>query len=112
MGVPIGTDQKAVAQRALDMIRGSAPWYAMLKHNGITPQVMLLILRKCGIPQANHIARILDPAASEAALREHEDMIFKCVQSQYFSDDPAAILPFRDILSMPVKLGGLGLTSL
>ena len=74
-------------------------------------QCAWLLLASSAVPRANHLLRVVAPAACEPYAQWHDRALWECfvalLDAQEWGEDANA----REVATLPIRLGGLGLRS-
>lgn len=72
-------------------------------------QCRVLLLRYCAVPKINFLLRVVPPSLSSEVAKIHDDVIlhFLGLFQGFCSEKPS----WRHLVSLPIDLGGVGLTS-
>ena len=113
LGNPLGADRRAVKNSLLDIVDDHARFFARLLHPDLPMQCAFTLLRLCGLPGFNYVSRTALPQdAAEAAALFDQRVLEAFTQLVHQRDDPAALSEStRRLAQLPLRLGGLGLTS-
>ena len=67
LGVPIGQDDELISKFCVKQVEKHKPFFDVLTHPLLSPQHAFLLLRLCGIPRMNYLARTVYPGRLSAA---------------------------------------------
>ena len=74
-------------------------------------QCAWLLLSYCGVPRANHLVRVLPPEVAEEYAARHDCALWRCLCALLGCESRLGDTLARDVATLPVRLGGLGLRS-
>jgi hypothetical protein len=109
LGAPVGDVRPA--EIASSLSEAVTPFFKGLLRPEMPSQSAVLLLRECGIPRANYIARTVPPSQSRVALKAFDDTLLKTVCGKVgITDDEREANPdVATISRMPIRHGGAGL---
>ena len=113
-GIPIGSDEyvyAALRETTEESQALGTKIQALAKIDG-GAQCAFNMVRFCLLPKVNHFARCIPPSdpSLQSCLRDHDDIVRETLQG-IFPGVPLQELPIPQQISLPTRLGGLGLRS-
>ena len=111
LGVPIGQDDEAISRFCVSQVEKHIPFFDVPIHPLLSPQHAFLLLRLCGIPRMNYLARTVYPGRLSAAAALFDKLAMGAaanVANIKLSENDEA----RKIFSLPISSGGFGIRSM
>jgi len=111
LGVPIGQNDKLISKFCVKQVEKHIPFFDALTHPLLSPQHAFLLLRLCGIPRMNYLARTVYPSKLSAASTLFDKLAMGAaanVANIKFSENDEACKTF----SLPISSGGFGIRSM
>jgi hypothetical protein len=114
LGAPIANTPQQVDALALKLIKQHDQFFKCLQSDMMTTQESMLLLRVCGIPRMNYLARTCRPSALVNTKQHFDDAVKKTALKKLdLKALPAAQKQAAlDQLALPIKHGGAGLTKM
>jgi len=110
LGGLVGCGDDAFNLWLQDYIDGFQPYFDMLLHPELPVQVMMLLLRLSAIPKIGYLTRVTPPRLLEAHAKRFDNMVLNTFLQKCALPNPLSNVA-KYTISLPVRLGGLGLRS-
>jgi hypothetical protein len=121
LGAPIGTDQKKMQSLAVEAVKGQERFFNLIRSKHMPDQEALLLLRMCGVPRFNYLARTTHSSVLLPAATEFDRLMFSTVMEKFELPmrlsrktslvSSTAIAIAHKQLVLPIRFTGLGLRS-
>jgi hypothetical protein len=114
LGSPMGGDREAVQAQLLEIVRSHDRFFEGLQQPQVPLQTAYILLRASGIPRLNYTNRTAYPADAATAARRFDELVVRALSLKMgrVLPEPGTAERTRTdgLISLPIKLGGLGLT--
>lgn len=123
LGAPIGTDVKKMQRIATETVKGHERFFNLIRSKHMPLQEALLLLRMCGAPRFNYLARTTHSSVLLPAAAEFDRLVFGTLMEKFelpslmsrstssSSSTTSTIVIAQQQLTLPIRLSGLGLRS-
>jgi hypothetical protein len=109
LGAMIGSDTAKISTWVNQSVQEHKPFFQSLLHEHMPKQIAFQILRACGIPRLNYLSRTISPAHTARGFADFDQMIVQTFQT--LIELHRVTVPIVKQMLLPLRLGGLGLTS-
>ena len=109
LGVPIGICPDKVSELCMSVVDKHTFFFNSLGHEYLTSQRAFILLRLCGVPLMNFLARTVYPSRLAVAAEAFDRrMHSRALSLLHLSNSPNSDVALSS-LSMPIRFGGFGL---
>ena len=109
LGVPIGTCPEKIRELCKKVVDKHDRFFSSLGNVNLTSQRAFILLRLCGIPRMNFLARTVYPSRLAAAATNFDErMHARAMSLLHLSNSPISDVALSS-LSLPIRFGGFGL---
>ena len=109
LGIPIGHEDfvNRMAEERLEKERTNLEYLPKLEDL----QCAWLLLIYCAVPRANHLLRVVPPDLIRSYAEKHDNLIWRTFCKITGCLEWESYMKIREVASLPMRLGGLGLRS-
>lgn len=113
LGVPVGPSRNvdALSAMAMNITKRNDTFFRRLASSLIPSQISFALLRLCGVPRQNHLARCARPAFAIPAHQYFDSQIYATVMAKGFVLPSEWSNTFQRLVALPLRLGGMGFRS-